>query len=110
MKLERTAAGLEARFQIIGAGRFGQAAFLDLWLIAWASSEALHLDPKPAPEGALPKGWCEVVSPERYRVLVKEPAVRRKQALLRHLRAQDRIVFRVPGIRWQEIERQAVIG
>jgi hypothetical protein len=216
MKLERTARGLEARFQVTGLGRFGGAAFLALWLIFWAAFEVLVLwvlakgswalltshppaaghqplalgvalplglfllfwlsfwtlgglaaghellrllfardrivatlkgleiahgyglfhsrrevgrdeirrfyrqpsgstlcvettlgaieltqlgtadelaeleqalnqefevEAQPAPEGALPRGWREVVSPERDRVLVKDPAVRRKQAL-----------------------------
>jgi hypothetical protein len=31
-------------------------------------------------QGALPTGWCEISSPERDLVLVKDPAVRRKQA------------------------------
>ena len=39
-----------------------------------------HLAVQPAPTGALPKGWCEVLSLERDTVLVKDPAVRRKQA------------------------------
>jgi hypothetical protein len=38
------------------------------------------LSAQPPAVGALPKGWCEVVSLERDNVLVKDPAVRRKQA------------------------------
>ena len=40
-----------------------------------------QLEAQPAPEGALPRGWIGILSPERDRVLVKDPAVRRKQAL-----------------------------
>jgi hypothetical protein len=43
MKLERTMAGLEARLRPTGAGRFGGAAFLALWLVFWAVGEALAL-------------------------------------------------------------------
>ncbi|HEX4639008.1 MAG TPA: hypothetical protein VH170_05935 [Chthoniobacterales bacterium] len=32
-------------------------------------------------EGQLPSGWCEISSPERESILVKDPATRRKQAL-----------------------------
>jgi len=46
--------------------------------------EALNADfglrAEPAQTGALPKGWCEVMSLEHDAVLVKDPAVRRKQA------------------------------
>ncbi len=40
---------------------------------------AIHLAAQPAPAGALPTGWCELSSLERDRVLVKDPASRRKQ-------------------------------
>jgi hypothetical protein len=39
-----------------------------------------HLAAQPAPAGTLPRGWCEVLSLERDPVLVKDPAVRQKQA------------------------------
>jgi hypothetical protein len=40
------------------------------------------LSEQPCSEGALPAGWCEISSPERDAVLVKDPAVRRKQAVV----------------------------
>ncbi|RXK55224.1 hypothetical protein ESB00_04830 [Oleiharenicola lentus] len=43
MKLERTMAGLEARLTPRGAGRFGGAAFLGLWLCFWAVGEFFAL-------------------------------------------------------------------
>jgi len=39
-----------------------------------------RLERETEPAGALPKEWCEVLSPERDSILVKDPAVRRKQA------------------------------
>jgi hypothetical protein len=39
MVLERTPAGLEARFQVAGAARYFQAAFLGVWLLFWAGFE-----------------------------------------------------------------------
>jgi hypothetical protein len=39
-----------------------------------------NIPPQPALAGALPKGWCEELSLERDPVLVKDPAIRRKQA------------------------------
>src|SRR5262249_24986846 len=41
---------------------------------------AFQFSGPPAPEPALPGGWCEVRSPEGDSVLVKDPAIRRKQA------------------------------
>jgi hypothetical protein len=41
-----------------------------------------QLSAKPSLDGALPAGWCEISSPERDTVLVKDPAVRRKQAIV----------------------------
>jgi hypothetical protein len=38
------------------------------------------LKAEPAPIGALPTGWCEVMTAEHDAVLVADPAVRRKQA------------------------------
>jgi hypothetical protein len=48
--------------------------------LAEALSAELKLPPEPETEGALPEGWCEILSPERDYVLVKDPAMRRKQA------------------------------
>jgi len=45
-----------------------------------ALNEEFRVAAQPAPTGALPKGWCEVLSLEHESVLVKDPAVRRKQA------------------------------
>jgi hypothetical protein len=39
-----------------------------------------QLSAQPSSQGALPPGWCEISSPERDTVLVKDPATRRKQA------------------------------
>jgi hypothetical protein len=39
-----------------------------------------HCAAQPEHSSALPKDWCEVISLERDAVLVKDPAVRRKQA------------------------------
>jgi hypothetical protein len=41
----------------------------------------LRLAAQPAPDGALPEGWCEAISLERDAVLVKDPTIRRKQAV-----------------------------
>lgn len=43
-------------------------------------NEEFRLEAQSKAAGALPKGWCEVLSLERDSVLVKDPAVRRKQA------------------------------
>ena len=40
----------------------------------------LALAEQPAPDGALPETWCETISLEHDPVLVKDPAIRRKQA------------------------------
>ena len=40
----------------------------------------IHSAGQPAPAGAIPAGWCELSSLERDRVLVKDPASRRKLA------------------------------
>jgi hypothetical protein len=45
-----------------------------------ALNAEFHIEAQPAPVGALPKGWCEAVSLERDSVLVKDPAIRSKQA------------------------------
>jgi hypothetical protein len=45
-----------------------------------ALNEEFSATAQPAPAAALPKGWCEVLSLEHDSVLVKDPAVRRKQA------------------------------
>ena len=45
-----------------------------------AFNEEFRIVAQPTPAGALPKGWCEVLSSEHDSVLVKDPAVRRKQA------------------------------
>jgi len=45
-----------------------------------ALNEEFDVKAQPTPDGALPKGWCEVLSLEHDSVLVKDPAVRRKQA------------------------------
>ena|SRR5437879_893267 len=43
MKLERTAAGLEAQLRSAGIGRFFGATFLAVWLVGWAVGEAFAL-------------------------------------------------------------------
>lgn len=43
MRGEQTIAAVERRFRPRGAGRFGSAAFLVLWLCAWAVGEAFAL-------------------------------------------------------------------
>ena len=43
-------------------------------------NEEFRLESKPSLAGALPKDWRQIVSPECDSVLVKDPAIRRKQA------------------------------
>jgi hypothetical protein len=45
-----------------------------------ALNTEFHVNPQPASFGALPKGWCEALSPEHDSVLVKDPAIRNTQA------------------------------
>src|SRR5262245_11312413 len=45
-----------------------------------ALNAEFHVEPQPASIGALPKGWCEALSLENDSVLVKDPAIRSKQA------------------------------
>src|SRR5262249_21562250 len=45
-----------------------------------ALNAEFHVEPQPASIGALPKGWCEALSLEDDPVLVKDPAIRSKQA------------------------------
>jgi hypothetical protein len=46
-----------------------------------ALNAELQLVAQPAPDAALPDIWCETASLERDAVLVKNPAIRRKQAI-----------------------------
>jgi hypothetical protein len=46
-----------------------------------ALNTEFHFAAQPEPEGALPDAWCETSSLERDAVLVKNPAIRRKQAI-----------------------------
>lgn len=63
---------------IIEVTRLGnQAARAEL---ETALNAEFHVTAPPRPIGALPKGWCETMSPERDAVLVKDPVVRRQQA------------------------------
>lgn len=43
-------------------------------------NQEFSVQEQAAPASALPHEWCEVLSPEHETVLVKDPAVRRKQA------------------------------
>src|SRR5262249_12338077 len=45
-----------------------------------ALSAEFGLQTQPAPVAALPKAWCELSSLEHDAIVVKDPAVRRKQA------------------------------
>src|SRR5262249_31682304 len=45
-----------------------------------ALNAEFQVEPEPASIGAIPEGWCEALSPEKDSVLVKDPAIRSKQA------------------------------
>jgi hypothetical protein len=61
--------------EVTRLGTVGERAELEQ-----ALNEEFGIQAQPVPARALPKAWCEVLSLEHDSVLVKDPAVRRKQA------------------------------
>ncbi|HUR47329.1 MAG TPA: hypothetical protein VMZ27_15715 [Candidatus Saccharimonadales bacterium] len=45
-------------------------------------NQEYRLSPQALAEGVLPVGWVEAVSPEREKVLIKDPSARRRQAVV----------------------------